>query len=139
MNSIRRRSSRWLSLILASSLSFAGMMQSAHATLIGTEAVAAAQTPTQATPADGRAFLNQALDRADVVQALQARGIDPAEARARVAALSDEQAQWLAQQVDHAPAGSSDILGAIIFIFILLLITDILGLTKVFPFTRSVR
>lgn len=140
MNSTRRRSSRCLSLILAGSLSFAGMMQSAHATLIGTEAVAAAQNQAHdATPADGRAFLNQALDRADVVQALQARGIDPTEARARVAALSDEQAQWLAQQVDHAPAGSSDILGAIIFIFILLLITDILGLTKVFPFTRSVR
>lgn len=133
-----RRSTRWLSLILAGSLSFAGLMQSAQAALIGTDAVAAAQAATPASP-EGRAFLNQALEREDVVRALQERGVDPAEARARVAALSDEQAQWLASQVDQSPAGASDILGALIFIFVLLLVTDILGLTKVFPFTRSMR
>lgn len=133
-----RRSTRWLSLILAGSLSFAGLMQSAQAALIGTDAVAAAQAATPAGP-EGRAFLNQALEREDVVRALQERGVDPAEARARVAALSDEQAQWLASQVDQSPAGASDILGALIFIFVLLLVTDILGLTKVFPFTRSMR
>ena len=33
----------------------------------------------------------------------------------------------------------SDVLGAVLFVFIVLLVTDILGLTKVFPFTRSVR
>jgi hypothetical protein len=31
------------------------------------------------------------------------------------------------------------VVGAIVFIFVVLLVTDILGLTKVFPFTRSVR
>lgn len=133
----RRRSTRWLTLLLASSLSFAGLMHSAQAAMIGTEAVAAAQAAPEA--ADGRAFLNQALDRADVVAALQERGLSADEARARVAALSDDQARWLVQQMDQAPAGASDILGALIFIFVLLLITDILGLTKVFPFTRSAR
>ena len=45
----------------------------------------------------------------------------------------------LADQLDHAPAGASGVLGAIVFIFLLLLITDILGFTKVYPFTRSIR
>jgi hypothetical protein len=135
----RSRSSRWLSLVLAASLSYAGMLQGAQAALIGTDAVAAAQAPATRSGSESRALLNQALDRADVVQALQDRGVDPAEARARVAALSDEQAQWMASQIDQAPAAGSDILGVLVFLFVLLLITDILGLTKVFPFTRSAR
>jgi hypothetical protein len=56
-----------------------------------------------------------------------------------VAALTDAEAAQLADQIDQAPAGASDILGVLVFIFVLLLVTDILGLTKVFPFTRSVR
>ena len=32
-----------------------------------------------------------------------------------------------------------DVIGVIVFIFVLLLITDILGFTKIFPFTRSIR
>lgn len=135
----RSRSSRWLSLVLAASLSYAGMLQGAQAALIGTDAVAAAQAPATRSGSESRALLSQALDRADVVQALQDRGVDPAEARARVAALSDEQAQWMASQIDQAPAAGSDILGVLVFLFVLLLITDILGLTKVFPFTRSAR
>jgi hypothetical protein len=65
--------------------------------------------------------------------------VDLVHARARVAALTDAEAQMLVDQIDTSPAGASDILGALVFIFVLLLVTDILGLTKVFPFTRSAR
>ena len=44
----------------------------------------------------------------------------------------------LAGKVGTAPAGAG-IVGALVFVFVVLLVTDILGLTKVFPFTRSVR
>jgi hypothetical protein len=40
--------------------------------------------------------------------------------------------------MDKAPAGGG-IIGAIVLVFLVLLLTDILGFTKVFPFTRSVR
>ena len=43
----------------------------------------------------------------------------------------------LAGQIDQAPAGG--IIGVILFVFFVLLVTDILGFTKVFPFTRSIR
>ena len=136
------RPSRVLSLVLASSLSFAGMMHSAQAAMVGTAQLPGAPAEVSTvlrTAESARTLLNDTLARADVVAGLQAKGVDVDAARARVAALSDSEAQALAQQIDAAPAAAGDILGTIIFIFVLLLITDIIGFTKVFPFTRSIR
>ena len=55
----------------------------------------------------------------------------------RVAALTDDEAGRLAEQINSAPAGG--IIGALLLVFFVLLVTDILGLTKVYPFTRPVR
>jgi hypothetical protein len=130
------RTKRTLTTVLAMSLSFAGLAQAgqplaAAPALIGTEQAAAAQP--------GRMLLEQTLSRADVVAGLQARGVSVDAARARVAALTDAEAAHVAAQIDQAPAGGSDALGIILTIFIVLLITDILGFTKVFPFTRTIR
>ena len=81
----------------------------------------------------------QMLERADVQRELRARGVDPAEAQARVAALTDVEAAQLVSNIDELPAGGIGIVGAIVLVFLVLLVTDILGYTKVFPFTRSVR
>ena len=130
------RTQRTLATLVAMSLSFAGLAQAAPLSvatpaLIGTEQAAAAQP--------GRALLEQTLARADVIAGLQARGVSVEAARARVAALTDSEAAHVAAQIDQAPAAGSDVLGIIFTIFIVLLITDILGFTKVFPFTRSIR
>ncbi|HET7669436.1 MAG TPA: PA2779 family protein, partial [Burkholderiales bacterium] len=45
----------------------------------------------------------------------------------------------LAAQIDSLPAGGDSILGLLVLVFVILLITDILGLTKIFPFTRPIR
>lgn len=129
---------RWLISFIAACISFAGMLQGAQATLIGTEAVAAAQVPSIGSESDARARLAATLERPDVVAALAERGVDIGQARERVAALTDDEAAMLAQHIDSSPAGGS-VLGTIVFVFVLLLVTDILGLTKIFPFTRSVR
>ena len=52
--------------------------------------------------------------------------------------MSDSEVAQLAGRIDQAPAGG-DVLGILFTVFIVLLVTDIMGLTKVFPFTRSVR
>ena len=78
------------------------------------------------------------LERGEVRARLQALGVDPVDAKARVAALSDAEAAQLAAQLDDLPAGG-DLLGAAVLIFLVLLFTDIMGYTKVFPFTRSAR
>jgi hypothetical protein len=56
-----------------------------------------------------------------------------------VDALTDDEASRLAGQIDQLPAGADSFWGVLLAIFVILLITDILGLTKIFPFTRSVR
>lgn len=110
-----------------------GFTQSVHAAMIGTEQAVAATTAQQ-----NRDKLAAALARPDVAAQLESMGVAKSEAEARVAALSDAEVATLAGRVDSLPAGG-DILGAIVFVFVLLLVTDILGLTKVYPFTRSVR
>src|ERR1044071_772227 len=78
------------------------------------------------------------LERADVQARLQAYGVSAADVQARIAALSDREAAELAARIDTLPAGG-DIVGAIVLIFLVLLLTDILGFTKIFPFTRPIR
>lgn len=85
-----------------------------------------------------RAHVVNLLARADVQGGLARYGVSSEQAVARVAALSDDEVTQLSQRLDKVPAGG-DVIGVIVFIFLVLLITDILGLTKIFPFTRSVR
>src|SRR5262249_11239617 len=129
---------RFLAMLIATSLSFAGYMQGAQAGgLISTEAVATSEGLK--TDAQARAHLLETLNRADVAQALMEHGVSVEQAKERVGALSDAEATQLAAQIDSAPAGADDVVGAIVLVFIILLITDILGYTKIFPFTRSIR
>ena len=131
------RRTRWLPYALAMCLSTQTMLAQAASTLISTEQVAASQGIV--SPSAERARVNATLERADVAAALAERGVSVDQARARVAALTDDEVAAVAQAIDTAPAGASDVLGVIVFIFVLLLITDILGFTKIFPFTRSIR
>lgn len=128
---------RALASLLISSTVFSGMAHAAPTALISTEQAAAA---TQAASrSEAHAKLHAALDRADLAAMLQARGVSTDELRARVDALTDAEALQMVEQIDKAPAGASDVVGVLFTVFIILLVTDILGLTKVFPFTRSVR
>lgn len=96
-------------------------------------------TTDQAQAGAGRDQVRRFLDRDDVRVRMQELGVDPAAARARVEALNDEEVATLAERIDELPAGGTDVLGALLLVFIILLVTDILGFTKVFPFTRAVR
>ncbi len=68
---------------------------------------------------------------------LIAMGIDPAEAEARLAAMTDAEIAARVQTLDNDPAGASDIVGALLTVFLILLVTDLLCLTRVFRFVRS--
>lgn len=97
--------------------------------------VSVEQYASPAAAASQRAQVEAFLQRADVQAQLVELGVDPQAAQARVAALSEAE---LARAADLAaqPAGASAA-GAIVFIFVLLLITDLLGLTNVFTFVRK--
>jgi len=82
------------------------------------------------------------FDRSDVISTLQRYGVSPLEAKTRIDSLTDREASQMAALIDEMPAGGDGVgavIGAIVLVFIVLLFTDIIGLTKVFPFTRSVR
>jgi hypothetical protein len=132
-----KRTTRWITPLVAACLSFAGFVQTAGATLVTTEQVAESVGVRSATAE--REHLNATLARADVAAGLAERGVSVDQARARVAALTDDEVATVSHTIDTAPAGASDVLGVIVTIFVVLLITDILGFTKIFPFTRSIR
>ncbi|MCP4489089.1 MAG: PA2779 family protein [Gammaproteobacteria bacterium] len=66
---------------------------------------------------------------------LEANGVGQSDAMLRVSSLSDSQVQQIHQRIDELPAGASTG-GIILFGFLVLLITDLTGLTDVFPFIR---
>ena len=86
-----------------------------------------------------RARVAALLERTDVQAALAAHGVSPGDAQARVAAMTDAEVGALAARIDELPAGGIGILGAALLVFLVLLLTDILGYTKVFPFTKPMK
>lgn len=119
-------------ILIVSMLTISMPIAPANAELIPTQG--AAQTHAQAD----RARIQDFLEREDVRNQMIAMGVDAQSAAERVAALSDEEVARIAGRLDQMPAGG-DVLGLLFAVFIILLVTDILGLTKVFPFTRAVR
>ncbi len=113
-------------------------VQTAKSQMIGTDSVIAAQKQ-EAKRERVIAFLG----RDDVRQSMVQRGVDAAEAQKRVASLSDSELTKISQAMEQLPAGGDagvgTIIGAMVFIFVVLLITDLLGLTHVFPFVTHRR
>ena len=105
-------------------------LPAAHASMVGTEAVVNATHAQQS-----RERLHNAFNREDVQAQLVAQGVDPTQVQARMNSLTDEEAQTLANNMDQLPAGGS-VGGTIVIIFVILLITDLMGLTHIFPFVK---
>lgn len=124
---------RLIATVLIPCLALVGTPMLAHAGIVGTEQAMS----TAAGDAD-RAQVASFLARDDVRAELLAQGVNADDALARVQAMSDAEVAQLAQRVDQAPAGAG-VVGVLFTLFVILLITDILGFTKVFPFTRAIR
>ena len=119
--------------LIVTTLTMSLWAPASQAALISSEEVIA----NRSSQAD-RDRIRSLFERADVREQLLAKGVSADAAMARVDALSDEEVASISGKLDNLPAGG-DIVGALVFIFLVLLITDILGLTKVFPFTKPMR
>ncbi len=89
---------------------------------------------------DARGRLKTLISRNDIKKTLISQGIDPAEAKARVDSLSDSEAIDVTDKIEQLPAGGGAfgaLIGAALIVFLVLLITDILGYTDIFPFVKS--
>jgi hypothetical protein len=131
MPRLRRRVAWMLASVM---FALTGPIDAAHAALITTE-----QTVEAGAAQGDRQRVSVFLARDDVRAQMVALGVDPTEAAERVAGLSDAEVRQIAGQLDRLPAGQSAVgavIGAALLIFLILLITDLLGLTDVFPFVR---
>lgn len=138
MQVFRQKTLKPVSFVLAFFLLLvSGPFQSAYAAIIGTESVLGSARGQEA-----RAYLKQMLAREDVQNALVGQGIDPAEARIRIDSLADAEAINAADKFDQLPAGSGffeTLLTVAFLVFLILLITDIVGYTDVFPFVKPMK
>lgn len=130
MNSFRKLN-RSLSAVLIFLLAMLSIQSPAYASIVGTD-IAIAQ---QQSDID-RAKLLAMFERNDLRDELIAQGVDPDAARERIAALSDEEVTAMVGQVDQLPNGG-DAVGVVIFLFLVLLFTDIMGWTDVYPFVKK--
>lgn len=125
---------RMISRVLIASMLALGLpLQSAQAGLVSTDKVTAS-----ASSQSDRERVRSFLEREDVRKEMQQQGLDAATAKARVDALTDEEVKRVAGRLDQMPAGG-DIIGVLFTIFVILLVTDILGFTKVFSFTKPIK
>lgn len=112
-------------------------VQTAKAQLIATNTVIAAEKQ-----AANRERVATFLGRDDVQRVMVQHGVDAVEAQKRVASLSDSELTKISRAMEQLPAGGDGVgavIGAAVFIFLVLLITDLLGLTHVYPFVTHRR
>lgn len=86
-----------------------------------------------------RSRITAFLNRQEILDVFSKQDIDPLQAKKRVASLTDKEVSEICKVLDQLPAGGDGVgavVGAVVLIFFVLLITDLLGLTHVFPFVR---
>ncbi len=105
--------------------------------------------PLQAAMVDNDQLLGQAqhqitkqeilsnLERDDVQNKLVAMGVDLEDAKMRINQMNDQELAQIAQDFEQMPAGSG-ILGALVVVFVVLVVTDLLGATNVFGFVHNI-
>ena len=130
-----RRFAKYVSFFVTLSMVLMSMpVQTVYAAMVRTETVL---NIVQAQ--NLRDNLRSFIERQDVQKVISAQGINLQEAKARVDCLSDTEIMQIVDQMDQLPAGGDGLgtlVGAALIIFLVLLITDIMGYTDVFPFVK---
>jgi hypothetical protein len=120
----RRRNS--LAAVLAASLVAASLQSAAVAGVISTQQYLTA-VDREAT----RERIDAVLAREEVRSKLERYGVDPLAADARIAALTDQELELLATELESLPAGG-DLLAVVGIAFIVLLILELVGVIDIF-------
>jgi hypothetical protein len=124
---------RTLALFLSFLLLFASIGQAQAAIISNGEVV------HQSQRAHDKEILMQIIRQVDVQQQLLRMGVSATEIESRVNQMTQQEIAQLNQQINELPAGSSGIVGALLLIFIVFVITDVIGATDIFPFIHPVK
>ena len=122
---------RSLSLFLAIAL-FSVSLSNAHASMVSNNQIINSINHTS-----DKANLLQTIKRTDVQEQLASLGVNPADIESRINQMTHEEIAQLNQQMTELPAGGG-VLGTLTLIFIVFVITDVIGATDIFPFIHPV-
>ncbi|MGB5258953.1 MAG: DUF6627 family protein [Gammaproteobacteria bacterium] len=86
-----------------------------------------------------RTSVQQLLGRNEARQQLQALGVSPEWAQERARSLSDVELARINQGIGQLEDGSDSVLGILLVVFIVFIITDVIGATDIFPFVHPVK
>ena len=128
MNLLRRSTAIFLSILLALM-----PLLPAQAAMIGND-----QIVNQGLSHQTRDGLQQLIAQETAQQQLQAWGVNPDQIKSRIDSLTDAELARINQQVNNLQAGG-DVLGILLVIFLVFVITDIIGATDIFPFINPAR
>jgi hypothetical protein len=115
-----------LALLLAASIFGSSLHSAAHAGVISTEQYLSA-IDRDAT----LARIDAVLAREEVRSRLEGLGVDPLAANERIAALTDQELQLLATDLENLPAGG-ELLAVVGVVFLVLLILELVGVIDIF-------
>lgn len=121
-----RKFRKVFSLIILTTMMSLGITAPGYAAMLGTDDILASDNLQQQ-----RDYVKELLNRDEVQNQLVEMGVDPLEAEQRVDAMTEQEIQTLASQLEELPAGASA-LGLLAFVLVVLLITDLLNLTNVY-------
>ncbi len=104
----------------------------ASASMIDTGSAVADQQLTH-----DRESLKAMLDKGEVRDTLERMGVSKEMAEERINNLTQQELAEFNEQLAQAPAGEG-VLGVVVLLFIVFIVTDVIGATDIFPFVRSV-
>lgn len=113
---------RFIAIFLALSVSVG-----AQAGMVSTEAVHAEQMREQ---------VMAQLSQPEMIELMAAHGVDRQEAAQRIARLTPSELNQLSAAIEDAPAGQGFV-SVTIFLFAILVVSDALGYTDLFPFVHG--
>jgi len=122
-------------LVIVALCAFSISWAPAHAAMVTTE-----QVLKQNKQNLDRERLTILLDRSEVQKQLKAWGVKSEEAKQWIDSLTDREIAEIVNRIDQMPAGGSAtgiLVGGALLVFFVLLVTDILGYTDIFPFVKG--
>jgi hypothetical protein len=122
-----RLSVKTIAIILAANLLTLGLVQSAGAGVISTEAAIEMQERTARIER-----INSVLARDNVQSQMIRLGVQPEVAAARIASLSDGELRQLEARMNELPAGGDGALTVLGIVLLVLLVLELVGVTDIF-------
>ena len=134
MKSLRQKRKSIAILVVVAVSIFSVISAPTHAAMVNTAEIL---KQTQINP--GKDRIHVFIDRSEVRNQLADWGVSVEEAKAMIDRLSDREIDELAARIDQLPAGGNGIgvvFGTLLVVFLVLLVTDIMGYTEIFPFIK---